>query len=88
MFYGFINLILDNEFGNCFSVDLDLYKMVCSEKDTPLNISIPVVMLPKSSGDALNKLITDGKRGEPLYLSSFKVHWKSQSVYVLFCFFF
>ncbi|CAK9313748.1 unnamed protein product [Citrullus colocynthis] len=40
----------------------DLYKMVCSEKDTSLNISIPVVMLPKSSGDALNKLITDGKR--------------------------
>uniref|UniRef100_A0A9I9DZ28 PA domain-containing protein n=1 Tax=Cucumis melo TaxID=3656 RepID=A0A9I9DZ28_CUCME len=39
----------------------DLYKMVCSEKDTALNISIPVVMLPKSSGDALNKLITDGK---------------------------
>ncbi|XP_011656474.1 signal peptide peptidase-like 5 isoform X2 [Cucumis sativus] len=39
----------------------DLYKMVCSEKDTALNISIPVVMLPKSSGDALSKLITDGK---------------------------
>lgn len=42
--------------------------MVCSEKDTALNISIPVVMLPKSSGDALNKLITDGKSGESLYL--------------------
>ncbi|KAG7013864.1 Signal peptide peptidase-like 2 [Cucurbita argyrosperma subsp. argyrosperma] len=44
----------------------DLYKMVCSEKDTALNISIPVVMLPKSSGDALTKLITDGKRVELL----------------------
>lgn len=44
----------------------DLYKMVCSEKDTALNISIPVVMLPKTSGEALNKSITGGKRVEIL----------------------
>ncbi|XWS13237.1 hypothetical protein CRYUN_Cryun36dG0020300 [Craigia yunnanensis] len=33
----------------------ELYKMVCSENDTSLNISIPVVMIPKSAGDAVNK---------------------------------
>ncbi|KAK8488316.1 hypothetical protein V6N11_068443 [Hibiscus sabdariffa] len=33
----------------------ELYKMVCSENDTSLNISIPVVMIPKSAGDAINK---------------------------------
>ncbi|KAG6592894.1 Signal peptide peptidase-like 5, partial [Cucurbita argyrosperma subsp. sororia] len=44
----------------------DLYKMVCSEKDTALNISIPVVMLPKSSGETITKSITDGKRVELL----------------------
>ncbi|KAG7025296.1 Signal peptide peptidase-like 5 [Cucurbita argyrosperma subsp. argyrosperma] len=40
--------------------------MVCSEKDTALNISIPVVMLPKSSGETITKSITDGKRVELL----------------------
>ena len=48
--------------------------MVCSEKDTALNISIPVVMLPKSSGETITKSITDGKRGEPFYSCIFKVH--------------
>ncbi|KAK8572816.1 hypothetical protein V6N13_048383 [Hibiscus sabdariffa] len=33
----------------------ELFKMVCSENDTSLNISIPVVMIPKSAGDAINK---------------------------------
>ncbi|XP_039016424.1 signal peptide peptidase-like 3 [Hibiscus syriacus] len=33
----------------------ELYKMVCSENDTSLNISIPVVMISKSAGDAINK---------------------------------
>lgn len=44
----------------------DLYKMVCSENDTSLNISIPVLMIPKSRGDALNKSIADKQRGEVL----------------------
>ncbi|GMI78686.1 ARABIDOPSIS THALIANA SIGNAL PEPTIDE PEPTIDASE-LIKE 3, SIGNAL PEPTIDE PEPTIDASE-LIKE 3 [Hibiscus trionum] len=33
----------------------ELFKMVCSENDTSLNISIPVVMIPKSAGDAIKK---------------------------------
>lgn len=41
----------------------DLYKMVCSENDTSLNISIPVLMIPKSRGDALNKSMADKQRG-------------------------
>ncbi|XP_024954181.2 signal peptide peptidase-like 2 isoform X2 [Citrus sinensis] len=44
----------------------DLYKMVCSENDTALNISIPVLMIPKSRGDALNKSIADKQRVELL----------------------
>ncbi|GLU01088.1 hypothetical protein SLE2022_184140 [Rubroshorea leprosula] len=37
----------------------ELYKMVCSENDTSPNISIPVVMIPKSAGDVLNKSVMD-----------------------------
>ncbi|EOY04904.1 Signal peptide peptidase family protein, expressed isoform 1 [Theobroma cacao] len=37
----------------------ELYKMVCSENDTSLNISIPVVMIPKSAGDVVNKSMAD-----------------------------
>ncbi|PON66904.1 Peptidase A22B, signal peptide peptidase [Parasponia andersonii] len=47
----------------------DLYKMVCSENDTALNISIPVVMIPKSGGEALNKSLASGKRVELLLYS-------------------
>ncbi|XP_022733039.1 signal peptide peptidase-like 3 isoform X2 [Durio zibethinus] len=39
--------------------------MVCSENDTSLNISIPVVMIPKSAGDLVNKSMAD-KRVELL----------------------
>ncbi|RVW20877.1 Signal peptide peptidase-like 2 [Vitis vinifera] len=41
----------------------DIYKMVCSENDTIVNITIPVVMIPKSGGDTLSKSIADGKKG-------------------------
>ncbi|KAK2641723.1 hypothetical protein Ddye_023486 [Dipteronia dyeriana] len=44
----------------------DLYKMVCSTNDTSLNISIPVVMIPKSGGDALNKSMLNEKKVELL----------------------
>ncbi|RVW14191.1 Signal peptide peptidase-like 2 [Vitis vinifera] len=40
----------------------DIYKMVCSENDTIVNITIPVVMIPKSGGDTLSKSIADGKK--------------------------
>ncbi|XP_039010059.1 signal peptide peptidase-like 3 isoform X2 [Hibiscus syriacus] len=39
--------------------------MVCSENDTSLNISIPVVMISKSAGDAINKSMEE-KRVELL----------------------
>ncbi|KAF3457387.1 hypothetical protein FNV43_RR02044 [Rhamnella rubrinervis] len=42
----------------------DLYKMVCPENSTALNISIPVVMIPKSGGDTLNNSIAVGRRVE------------------------
>ncbi|XP_038680173.1 signal peptide peptidase-like 2 isoform X2 [Tripterygium wilfordii] len=44
----------------------DLYKMVCSENDTALNISIPVVMITKSAGEDLNRSFSDGQRVELL----------------------
>ncbi|KAH7531126.1 hypothetical protein JRO89_XSUnG0017800 [Xanthoceras sorbifolium] len=44
----------------------DLYKMVCSKNDTSLNISIPIVMIPKSRGDALNKYMVDDEKVELL----------------------
>ncbi|XP_022150361.1 signal peptide peptidase-like 2 [Momordica charantia] len=47
----------------------ELYKMVCSGNDTALNISIPVVMLPKSSGEVLKKSIEAGKKVEILLYS-------------------
>lgn len=47
-----------------FSIVSDLYKMVCPENSTALNISIPVVMIPKSGGDTLNNSIASGKRGK------------------------
>uniref|UniRef100_A0A2N9I5A4 PA domain-containing protein n=1 Tax=Fagus sylvatica TaxID=28930 RepID=A0A2N9I5A4_FAGSY len=41
----------------------ELYKMVCSDNDTALNLSIPVVMIPKSAGEALNKSMASGHKG-------------------------
>ncbi|CAM8940667.1 unnamed protein product [Rhodiola kirilowii] len=38
----------------------DLDKMVCSDDDTGLNISIPVVMIPRSGGDILNMSMISG----------------------------
>ncbi|ANM63260.1 unnamed protein product [Arabidopsis thaliana] len=44
----------------------DLDEMGCMEKDTSLNVSIPVLMISKSSGDALNKSMVDNKNVELL----------------------
>lgn len=38
--------------------------MVCPENSTALNISIPVVMIPKSGGETLNNSIAVGRRGK------------------------
>ncbi|KAB1213403.1 Signal peptide peptidase-like 2 [Morella rubra] len=40
----------------------DLYKMVCSDNGTAVNISIPVVMIPKSGGEALNNSLAHGQK--------------------------
>ncbi|KAL5997259.1 hypothetical protein ACLOJK_008189 [Asimina triloba] len=44
----------------------DLYKMVCTDNDTSLNISIPVVMIPKTAGQAIKKSLDIGERVELL----------------------
>lgn len=41
--------------------------MVCSDNDTTLNITIPVVMIPKSGGEAINKSMVHGGVGEFIY---------------------
>ncbi|QHO09660.1 Signal peptide peptidase-like [Arachis hypogaea] len=48
-----------------FSHLLDLFEMVCSNS-TEVSISIPVVMITKSAGEALNKSLTSGSRVEIL----------------------
>jgi hypothetical protein len=60
----------------CFTIISDLYKMVCSDNDTAQNVSIPVVMISKSGGEALNKSMADGQKCESLnylFLSNFVI---------------
>lgn len=40
--------------------------MACPDNSTSLNISIFIVMVPKSDGEALKKSIEDGKKGQLL----------------------
>lgn len=47
----------------------DLAKMACPDNSTSLNISIFIVMVPKSDGEALKKSIEDGKKVELLLYS-------------------
>jgi signal peptide peptidase-like protein 2B len=44
----------------------ELDEMVCGEKDTSLNVSIPILMITTSSGDALKKSIMQNKKVELL----------------------
>jgi hypothetical protein len=72
LFFIFVNTI----FLSCFVIISDLYKMVCSENDTAQNVSIPVVMISKSGGEALNKSMADGQKGDTLnflFLSNFVI---------------
>ncbi|URE23810.1 Signal peptide peptidase [Musa troglodytarum] len=48
---------------------INLYKMVCTENDTSLNLTIPVVMIPKSAGDYLKDTLINGQRVEVLLYS-------------------
>eukprot|EP00252_Welwitschia_mirabilis_P001910 TRINITY_DN1187_c0_g1_i1.p1 TRINITY_DN1187_c0_g1~~TRINITY_DN1187_c0_g1_i1.p1 ORF type:complete len:537 (+),score=69.41 TRINITY_DN1187_c0_g1_i1:196-1806(+) len=47
----------------------DLYKMVCTENDTSLNIEIPVVMIPKSAGEILKNHLSTGRKVDVLLYS-------------------
>ncbi|KAG6479820.1 hypothetical protein ZIOFF_063294 [Zingiber officinale] len=47
----------------------ELYKMVCTENDTSLNLTIPVVMIPKSAGVYLKDSLTSGQTVEVLLYS-------------------
>lgn len=47
----------------------DLYKMVCSDNDTSISVTIPVVMIPKSAGDKLTDSLHNGGRVEVLLYS-------------------
>lgn len=60
------------------SLFVDLYKMVCTENDTSLNITIPVVMIPKSAGESMKDSLSSGGRGE-LY-----VHTLSSNFYFVY----
>lgn len=56
---------------------LELYKMVCSENDTSINVTIPVVMIPQSAGKKLKDVLDHGASGK-LFINypplSCKVH--------------
>lgn len=47
----------------------DLFKMVCSENDTLLDIKIPVVMIPKSPGETLHDCLSTGQKVDLLLYS-------------------
>uniref|UniRef100_A0A0E0J1E8 PA domain-containing protein n=1 Tax=Oryza nivara TaxID=4536 RepID=A0A0E0J1E8_ORYNI len=40
----------------------ELYKMVCSDNDTSINVTIPVVMIPQSAGKKMKGLLDQGAR--------------------------
>ncbi|KAG6532150.1 hypothetical protein ZIOFF_005988 [Zingiber officinale] len=52
--------------------DEDTPVMVCTQNDTPPNISIPVVMIPKSAGDSISVNLSTGSKGE--YQTSFLMY--------------
>ncbi|PAN42402.1 hypothetical protein PAHAL_8G144200 [Panicum hallii] len=50
---GAVGLLVIND-------DEELYKMVCSENDTSINVTIPVVMIPQSAGKKLKDFLDNG----------------------------
>ncbi|KAF3780330.1 Signal peptide peptidase-like 2 [Nymphaea thermarum] len=46
--------------------DEDLFKMSCTSNDTSINITIPIVMIPKSAGDAIRQPLVAGQAVEIL----------------------
>ncbi|KAJ3671930.1 hypothetical protein LUZ60_008009 [Juncus effusus] len=52
--------------------DEELYKMVCSDNDTSINITIPVVMIPKSAGEKLINSLNNNEKVEVLLYSPYR----------------
>lgn len=65
-YYGFTSFTSIATGSDLFisSLFVDLYKMVCTENDTSLNITIPVVMIPKSAGESMKDSLSTGGKGE------------------------
>lgn len=42
----------------------ELYKIVCSDSDTSINVTIPAVMIPQSARKNLKDLLDHGARGK------------------------
>lgn len=76
-------------FCPCFFVDF--LEMGCSQNDTTLDITIPVVMLTKSRGAALNESMASGRAGDLLssdagyYLLSLMLFDKYESLGIYKC---
>lgn len=51
----------------------DLYKMVCTENATSVDINIPVVMIPKSIGKKIQDSMLQGEKGKITSQMSFNV---------------
>lgn len=66
------------------SLFVDLYKMVCTENDTSLNITIPVVMIPKSAGESMKDSLSSGGRGE-LYVHTLSSNFYFVCVFGYYC---
>lgn len=46
----------------------ELYKMICEDDETDLDIHIPAVMLGQDDGAELERLLTNGLSGEIFFL--------------------
>lgn len=57
--------------------------MVCTDNDTSLNVTIPVVMIPKSAGEQFKDSLDNGGRG---YVSiSYLVTVRLTHIDLVFC---
>jgi hypothetical protein len=60
--------------------------MVCSENDTSINVTIPVVMIPQSAGKKLKDFLDNGASGK-LFINypSFSCKAHHDSLFLLHC---
>ena len=55
-------------YWTCFFLPAELYKMVCEQNETDLDIKIPAVMLPQDAGASLEKLLLNGSSGNHFHI--------------------